>query len=233
MHPRVAIHAVLRPCAGALTLTVVAALACAADEDAHCGTGAGDPYIDHVVAFEPAPHATLGHDAMPEVVLGPPTGSPEGPASTDVVSLGCGGSILVSFDEPIIVDGPGPDFIVFENPFAMEATTFAEPAAVSVSADGTSWHTFPCTTDGAGTWPPTGCAGIEPVLAGPQGELDPTDPEQAGGDAFDLADVGIDRATHVRLVDVTQEHYGDRTWCEGNSGGFDLDAMAVANGGCE
>jgi hypothetical protein len=59
-------------------------------------------------------------------------------------------------------------------------------------------------------------------------EGDPaTDPETAGGDAFDLGEVGLRQARFVRIVDVTEEHYGERKWCEGDAGGFDLDAVAA------
>ena len=54
---------------------------------------------------------------MPGIVEGPPVGGGTDHGSTDVVSLGSGGSIVVSFAPNAIVDGPGADFIVFENPF--------------------------------------------------------------------------------------------------------------------
>ncbi len=190
-----------------------------------CAQGDGDdPYADCVESFVPAEGVAFGHDAMPDIVLGPPHGGPAGAGSMDVASLGCAGRITLAFDPPAIVDGPGPDFLVFENAFRTGEETFAEPARVLVSDDGEQWAAFDCIVDGAGTWPPSGCAGIEPVLA----EGDPaTDPATAGGDAFDLADAGLARARFVRLVDVTEEHYGDRKWCEGDAGGFDLDAVAA------
>jgi hypothetical protein len=190
-----------------------------------CDEGDGDdPYADCIESFLPADDVTFGHDALPDVVLGPPQGGPAGAGSMDVASLGCGGRITLRFDAPGIVDGPGPDLLVFENAFRTGDETFAEPARVLVSDDGAAWEAFECDVAGDGTWPPTGCAGIEPVLA----EGDPaTDPTTAGGDAFDLADVGLGRASYVRLVDVTEEHYGDRMWCAGVAGGFDLDAMAA------
>ena len=142
----------------------------------------------------------------------------------DIVSLGCGGQITLFFDEPGIVDGPGPDLLVFENPFTMNDETFAEPARVLVSEDGQTWGGFPCELDATGTWPPTGCAGIEPVHADGHPA---TDPAAAGGDAFDLADIGLSHARYVRLVDVSEAYFGDTMWCVGASGGFDLDAVAA------
>ena len=190
-----------------------------------CGEGDGDdPYADCVESFVPADGVVFGHDAMPEVVLGPPHGGEAGAGSMDVASLGCSGRITLAFDGPAIVDGPGADFIVFENAFRTGGETFTEPARVLVSDDGIAWAAFGCDVDGSGAWPPAGCAGVEPVLA----EGDPaTDPETAGGDAFDLGEVGLARARFVRIVDVTEEHYGVRKWCEGDAGGFDLDAVAA------
>jgi hypothetical protein len=180
--------------------------ACAADSGRH------DAFADCVDAFEPGAPASFGHDEMPEVVLGPPLASPSGSGSTDVVSLGCGGSITLAFDPPGIVDDDGVDFVVFENAFAVGDETFAEPARVLVSADGSAWLERECVPSGDGTWPPEGCAGVEP-----------------DGDGFDLADYGIAHARFVRIVDVTREHYGDEKWCGGAGGGFDLDAVR-ANG---
>lgn len=68
-----------------------------------------------------------------------------------VLSLGDGGSVTVTFDEPI-GDGPGPDFAVFENGF-LDATPrpgdtnrylFAELAYVEVATATNAWARFPC-----------------------------------------------------------------------------------------
>jgi hypothetical protein len=181
-----------------------------------------DPFIPCVDAFEPASDASFGHDALPDIVLGPPHGAQGADASVDVVSLGCGGRITVDFGDDGIVDGPGPDFTVFENPFPVREETFAEPAAVLVSDDGLTWSSFPCRTGGG--WPAPGCAGVELVSANPDNGL-ATDPERSGGDHFDLADLDLDAIRYVRLVDRSVEYFGDRTWC-GPLGGFDLDAIA-------
>ncbi len=204
--------------------TGTARMVCASSRDA--GT---DPYADCVVDYTPGGpmEEMFGFDRFPEVVLGPPEGGGADQGGTDVLSLGCGGRITLFFDDPIAVDGPGPDFIVFENPFQTGETTFAEPGRVSVSEDGETWTTFPCDLDGEATWPPSGCAGVNPVFAASSSDVDPLDPETAGGDAFDLADVGVDRARYVRIEDVSEAYYGTTTWCEGSSGGFDLDAVAL------
>lgn len=185
------------------------------------------PFADCIDAFEPAEDAGFGHDQLPDIVLGPPQGDPGG--SKHVASLGCGGRITLYFDPPII-DIEGQDFIVFENAFATGDTTFAEPARVLVSPDGTTWSEFPCILEGDGVWPPTGCAGVGTVLSN-DGTPDPSDAQLAGGDAFDLGKVGVDEARYVRLIDASEAYFGNTTWCTGNAGGFDLDAIAVVGEG--
>ena len=186
-----------------------------------------DRFIDCVESFTPE-GATYGQDRFPEVVYGPPVAGAMGTGSTDVLALGCGGELTLHFDDPAIVDGPGPDFIVFENPLPVGDMTFAEPARVLVSADGLAWHAFPC--DPANDRPPLGCAGVAQVFAGPDNMIDPGDPALAGGDAFDLADLGLAKIRYIRLLDVGVAYHGSRIWCGGGGGGFDLDAIAVVHG---
>ncbi len=197
-----------------LSLFALAACACVADP-----VHRPDPFADSVVTFTPGPQAGFGASAMPDIVLGPPRGSGEQAGGVHVVSLGRGGTIVVAFDDVGVVDGPGDDLLVFENPFV----GWIETGEVSVSEDGQNWHTWPCVADAAE--PKTsGCAGVAPVLAHDDSAALASSPELAGGDAFDLADVGLARARFVRITDTGTNTY------EGNSGGFDLDAVAVRNG---
>jgi hypothetical protein len=189
----------------------------------------GDPFARSVEEFAPSDSGGFGSEDLPEVVLGPPVGGGESSGSTDVLSLGCGGSIVLGFGPGGIEDRPGPDFIVFENAFVPSSGggVFVEPGEVSVSADGETWLTFACVVEGDGAL--EGCAGVTPVLSSPDSGIDPTDPARAGGDAFDLADVGLARARHVRIVDRTEEYYGTTLWCSPPKGGFDLDAVSVVS----
>ena len=157
-------------------------------------------------------------------MLGPPVGGGATHGGTDVVSLGSGGTIVLELDEAGIVDGDGPDLIVFENAFLVgddPTLPYAEPAAVAVSEDGTSWTEFPCRSD---AYPYDGCAGWRPVLSSPENGIDPTDPALAGGDAFDLADVGVAHARFVRIRDLGLGLPAPP------SAGFDLDAVASVHG---
>lgn len=163
----------------------------------------------------------FGQDMFPGVVLGPPQGGGQHNGSLDVVSLGNEGSVIVSFEDRVIVNGEGDDFIVFENAFEARESSgefFVEPGIVAVSEDGETWHEFSCAADAA---PWTGCAGLEPVIFnGNEGTV--FEPASAGGDRFDLADLGLSEARFVRVSDAPDDDHV-----------FDLDALAIINGRCE
>jgi len=141
-----------------------------------------------------------------------------------VLSLGAGGHIVLGFGERVIADGPGADFVVFENAFwpgGDPSKVFAELGEVSVSDDAETWHAFPCDRagDGSGNFP--GCAGVTPALEYDASRLIPLDPAQSGGDAFDLAELGLPSARYVMIRDL------ETLQAAGNTGGFDLDAVGI------
>ena len=181
------------------------------------------PYATSVASYEPGANAGFGEDEYPEIVFGPPIGSGPLKQSLDVLSLGVGGEIVLDFGELEIVDGDGPDLIVFENPFwpgGDETAVFAELGEVSVSADGTTWHTFECDTAGIGDGQYPGCAGWTPTEVFDPLEVYPLDPELTGGDAFDLDELDVPRARFVRIRDLA-------TSGDGITAGFDLDAVGL------
>jgi len=184
---------------------------------------APDPFVDRVVAFEPGIGAGYNRDDS-EIVLGAPRGGGKLLPSNHVVSLGKGGRITLEFVDNEVFDGPGPDLLVFENPFLKApgddpTVGYFELAKVEVSADGKDWKEFPFDRITR-----RGCAGWRPVLANAdENEISPTDPEKAGGDPFDLDDVGLSSARFVRITDL------DNTGGEDGTTGFDLDAVAAVH----
>ena len=183
-------------------------------------------FATSVESFSPGPGSDFGQADLPDIVLGPPRGLGDAKGSLDVATLGNGGSMTLGFAPSAIIDGPGPDFIVFENPFYVDGTDppqpFAELGTVEVSDDGQSFRGFPCT---ASAPPYGGCAGWHPVYANPdKNSIDPTDPAVAGGDAFDLGDLGVGRARYVRIT--------DRIDLTGLNGSFDLDAVSIVHPEC-
>lgn len=190
--------------------------------------------IQNVVQVSYGPGAGTGQEALPGVIQGGPQGGGSGGGATQgVLSLGVKGEIVVDFGDVDIVDGPGPDFIVFENPFLVSpCNPNAEPALVAVSVDSTepaSFVEFTCdlgVTKGdpdQQSWPFPGCAGVRPVQANPGGCVPADDPQLAGGDAFDLGDLGLKQARYLRIRDAGLSTMGTTTK------GFDLDAVVLVN----
>ena len=180
-------------------------------------------FATEVISFEFGDGASFGQENFPEEVLHGPEGGGCCQGSLQVVSLGDGGHVVLGFGERTIVDGPGADFVIFENAFlagGAEGEAFVEPGTVAVSGDGEEWIEFPCDAKKLAA---THCAGLAPVLANVvSGEGDAFDAEESGGDLFDLADIGLSEARYVRVTDVA-----------GDDAVFDLDAAAILHGRCE
>jgi hypothetical protein len=161
--------------------------------------------------------------------------------SMNIVSLGDGGMATLTFNR-LIVDGPGADFAVFENSFG---DTFLELAFVEVSSDGINFSRFSAVSLTAND-----------TQIGPWDEIDPTNLHnlagkyrQGFGTPFDLSEltsdplVDVNAIRFVRIIDVvgsidaafaTYDSQGnminDPFPTPFNSGGFDLDGVAVING---
>jgi hypothetical protein len=219
-----------------------------------CGLAAAQCFPDGVLSFTPGFGAGFGQSYLPHNVLGPPHGNsnPELPNAdeTELLSLGVGGSIVLEFTSHVIVDGPGSDFTVFENPFqpiGYPDFVFCETATVAVSTDSLTWFTFPFEFDDPGTtaglyekWRYHGLAGVTPVFSSPTNGISPFDPHVSGGDSFDLAAVGLSYAKYVKITDTgttniapTMDSHGHIVNDPGNAmntpptAGFDLDAVAA------
>ena len=159
--------------------------------------------------------------------------------SFDVVALGRGGMLTLTFDPPI-ENGEGWDFAVFENSFS---DWYLELAYVEVSSNGTDFVRFDAISLTA-----------DPVSG--FGYIDPTDVDglagkyrQGYGTPFNLGDildkplvlsgdVDLSSISYIRIVDIV----GDRSYLDSfgeviydpyptaGSAGFDLDAVGVSNG---
>jgi hypothetical protein len=161
----------------------------------------------------------------------------------DVVSLGDGGSALLTFARPI-TNGPGPDFAVFENGFKAQDGSgyYLELAFVEVSSDGQHFVRFPAVSLTQDTAQVAGFGALDPTkihnLAGKYvaGYGTPFDLQELA----DSSGIDIDSINYVRIVDVVGDidsafaRYDSRGhkindpwptpfW----TGGFDLDAVGV------
>ena len=162
--------------------------------------------------------------------------------SFDIVCLGDGGQITLSFDVAIC-DGKGPDFAVFENGFS---DTFLELGFVEVSSNGVDFIRFDnCSLTECNS---TSLNGVNPNdinnLAGKY--------KQGFGTAFDLHEliyrdevvegkVDLNKIAYVRVIDIIgdstddefNDSYGNHIYdpfpCGNISAGFDLDAIGVIN----
>jgi len=220
--PLLALRTFVSPCFVGCALLAFGSVAGCSDEGGDPMLVPGAPHAIGVIAHALGEGGGFGAEALPDVVLGAPRGSGLRTGSTDVLSLGSGGSITLELGAAAI-DGEGADFLVFENAFRIGGSptnVYVEPALVEVSADGTTWTAFPCNP---ALNPFAGCAGLSPVLANVDTNmLDSRDPLVAGGDAFDLATIGVSRTRFVRITD------GGRGRVDGaGTDGFDLDAIAV------
>ncbi|MEM7541466.1 MAG: PEP-CTERM sorting domain-containing protein [Pseudomonadota bacterium] len=196
-------------------------------------SGWADGYIDYTPGSAVDPEWQT-----PNLALGPALGD-----AFDIVSLGRGGRITLTFDTPI-ANGAGADFAVFENSFS---DTFLELAWVEVSSNGATFVRFPGFSFTA-------------LPVGPFGGLDPTDIDgfagkyrQGWGTPFDLdlfasvdpAILDVNAVTHVRIIDIVGDGSVFDNWpsqfggpnpiydpyATTGSAGFDLDAIAVINQG--
>ncbi|MBI5363406.1 MAG: hypothetical protein HZA53_09520 [Planctomycetes bacterium] len=207
------------------------------------------PFATQVVNYSPG---TGGGVFVAANALGAPSGGGLGNGSTNVATLGVGGSLTLGFDLTI-ANGPGVDFTVCENPFVFAGESFSEVAYVEVSTDGVAFARLPSRYTGPNTGLPSftapfgtygGLCGAMPVSANPAtNTLDPLEPAWAGGDGFDLADLAHDPlvtsgvvnlgAIHfVRIVDVPHgvgtDAAGNVIWDNsGVTGTADIDAVCV------
>ncbi|MCU0317632.1 MAG: PEP-CTERM sorting domain-containing protein [Fimbriimonadaceae bacterium] len=164
--------------------------------------------------------------------------------STEVVSLGDGGWITLTFDKAIR-NGVGTDFAVFENGFAVGSEVYAELGHVEVSSNGSDFFRFASVSltptanqiGGFSTLDPTNVsnlAGKHVAGIGTEFDLD----QMVGVSSL----LDVNNITHVRIIDVVgsiNPNFGSRDSL-GNlindpfttpfaSGGFDLDGVAVMN----
>lgn len=161
-----------------------------------------------------------------------------GKADAGVVSLGDGGSAIVTFSAPI-TNGAGYDFAVFENAFN---DSFLELGFVEVSSDGVNFFRFPAASNSPAS-PQYGNSAMMDAskldnLAGKYRALygTPFDLQQLSGNP----QLNINAITHVKIIDVVGSIDPSYARYDKNnnvindpwptafaSGGFDLDAVGV------
>lgn len=229
-----------------ITLSVLlASLVSSAQFDSAGGEpGSKSVHKDDASILAWATGATIirGYAQINDTSAGKPTTGTESSAlgvfDGEVVSLGDGGVITLTFDQPI-VNNEGYDFAVFENGFQVGFSYYLELAHVEVSQNGTDFVRFAgeslsdtsFQTDNFGYTDPQKISNLAGKHQAPYGTL------------FDLEEVGLEEVNYIRLIDVVgsvNDSFGSRD-SKGRiindpfptpfaSGGFDLDAVAIVNG---
>jgi len=183
-----------------------------------------DPWADEVIAFDAGIGGASGFDD-PASALGEPSrmtgfAAPDAEAVTpfvaayhtsQLVSIGSGGSLTVKFEDPVEDDPANPfgiDLLIFSNTFFADAGggacgspcgTFAEGGVIEVSPDGETWFEIAGVADGP--WPTNGWADLADPFSSEPGAAQsdftrPVDP------ALTLADfAGLEYAEMQTLYD--------------------------------
>ena len=198
-----------------------------------------DDFASSVVNYIPGTNPAAGF-TNPARALGPPerfTGegiapgavTPFQPAflSTELVSIGAGGSLTLAFDPPLTDDQRNPfgiDFIVFGNSFFVDLSPPAgvvggivsDGGIVEASPDGSTWFTFVGAV-ADGSLPTLGYTDVGPYATTPGLQLtDPTLP----------ADPAL---TPAVLAGLTCEELVERYEGSAGGAGFDLAAVGLSH----
>jgi hypothetical protein len=134
---------------------------------------------------------------------------------SDFLPLGNGGSVVYEIEDGEIIDGDGPDFVVYGDSPLTKGIKTATVEVAERDAPG-AYVEFQCDSVNP---PFMGCAGVHPV-----DRSHSKDPVMEGGDPFDLAKIGVKRAKFIRITDTSDNKnsasvkYAD---------GFNLDSIAL------
>ncbi|MGB0851493.1 MAG: T9SS type A sorting domain-containing protein [Bacteroidia bacterium] len=206
--------------------------------------GSRSIHKDHEAISEWAASAEIerGYMQVNDTALGKPSvgtvNSALGPVDGDVLSLGDGGVVVLTFDDPI-VNRSGYDFAVFENGFKVGLSYYLELAHVEVSKNGVDYTRFPSESLVDTSFQTNNFSYTDPRLL-----YNLAGKHQAPyGSLFDLDEIGLDTINYVRLIDVVgsvNDSFGSRDskgrlindpWPSPfESSGFDLDAVGIVNG---
>jgi hypothetical protein len=185
-----------------------------------CGRVELDPTPIYATTVVEAPGATGEGFGDPTRAVNGVRGAGPAAGSLDVYSLDYAERthLVLSWGGRTVRNGPGADFVVFENPFrTFGGAMFMDPVIVSVSRDGATFVDLPHaylapdpTRYSADPDHWQGFAGRTPVLLHEElHPVDPFDPVAAGGDAFDLdaledhGEAGAIRREGFRYVRLT------------------------------
>lgn len=153
--------------------------------------------------------------------------------SLDVFVIGDGKEAVFEWKGKKIVNGAGADFKVFENGFYIgggDTRMSLDLGIVEVSKDGKTWHRFPVSYDDTqfknSIIGKNGFIGLKPVYLNMKDNFINPSEVSAGGDAFDLSDVDIEKGDsikYIKLIDAGDD-YSDGQIA---SNGIDIDGVCA------
>lgn len=223
MDGRASTHALCAACAAVAITAFAAADAppprCASRVLSYvAGSGAGSAYQNPARALG-APSRYTGTGIEPGAV------TPFRPAflSSELVSVGRGGQLVLAFDQPIADDPRNPwgiDLIVYGNamfadlayPGGVPGYLFGEGGTIELSADGVTWHPVPGAAADGGL-PTMGYADVGPYSTATG--FVPTDPARPVDPA-----ITADALLGAAYAEVVAAY-------DGGAGGTDIDLAAV------
>lgn len=185
---------VLEPTEGCDDGNAVTGDGCSATCERELGVGAADEVVD-------APGATGEGFRDPSRATNGVRGGGLTQQSLDVYSILPGEHLTLGWSGRRVVNGPGVDLAVFENPFRYaDGLTFIDATVLELSDDGETWVELPhdYVAPDETVYSPheedwIGFAGVHPVLLHvDDNPVDPFDARAAGGDGFDLDDLPLD-----------------------------------------
>jgi hypothetical protein len=228
-----------------------------------CASSLGaNPWADHVVSFAAGSSADVNYPDASSALGSPtrytgvtsPFGSfpgavtPFNPSFGDgeIVSIGVGGSLVLSFDEPVRNDAANPygiDLLVFGNSFFTDPT-FAPVATnlvsgggrIEVSSDGTAWHVVNGVA-ADGLFPTIGYQDLSDPYGGPAGSVltdftRPVDPsfDWHGSDFAGLINgykgSGGGAGVDIGALGLSEISYVRLSLAPGQTGHIEIDAVS-------
>jgi len=184
-----------------------------------------DPFSYRVLRFMPG-HGSDGyfHDFGGVDFKGSASGKPDCIESSAqkpdelkkvFLPLGHGGSIVYEITGGELIDGDGPDFVIYGDSVFSDAIETAK-IEVALEDNPSSYIEFPCDSVNP---PFMNCAGVHPVKVGRE-----EDQLKVGGDAFDLARIGIKKIRFIKITDTGDNKDGiDLLYTDG----FDIDSISL------
>jgi hypothetical protein len=198
------------------------------------GVEKDDVYVGYAFADIVKDYNGVENKSFPkEYALNGVRGSGDKAGSLDVFVVGEEKYVVFEWKGKSIINGNGIDFKVFENGFYVtgdKKRMSLDLGTVEVSKDGTNWLAFPVSYDKKekknSPIGKKGFVGLTPVYTNIDNNFIKPNLNEAGGDGFDLSDVGIKEGESIKYIKVID---GGSSYPDGQieSNGIDIDGVCA------